>query len=470
MTSQLLTDCLNEIIEHLKEDCHTLHSCLLVNRLWCEISVRILWRNIGNFESSCQSIINSSILNTLFTCLPNESKEILHRNEIFISIPISKQPLFNYAKFCKALSIYEIGRLVDNIFRNKISFNSLSLKDRNYIVTNEFIKMFSNQISSLKKLSCYHNYYPIKFSFPYFPGVRDLSELHCCSCLPPNFFYQLSQLCHNLRTLSIDFDSYNISNELKELISLQKNLKNLKLSAKISSCASIIPTLKKHSNTVTKLHLYGNSNNLPYSFVSSFTNLQEFIFSFMGGSNFEDFRMLQYVNFSKLQTLKIPYQFPKPEYLMKFLENNGKNLKNFYTDESNKDLSLSIPDFCPNLKSLFLLFHKDELDALKTIFIKCQHLESIKVWCGKGYFNEYLSEKEIFDTVARYSPNNFCKLKIYSLSNSHVSLKDLESFFISWRKRIPKKPLSLINIKGACTSFDDYEENMKIIIAVFELL
>ena len=45
----LPADCLNEIFENLEDDKVTLHSCLLVNRLWCEVSVRILWRNIWNY-------------------------------------------------------------------------------------------------------------------------------------------------------------------------------------------------------------------------------------------------------------------------------------------------------------------------------------------------------------------------------------------------------------------------------------
>ena len=36
----LSVDCLNEIFEKLEEDKITLHSCLLVSRLWCKISIR----------------------------------------------------------------------------------------------------------------------------------------------------------------------------------------------------------------------------------------------------------------------------------------------------------------------------------------------------------------------------------------------------------------------------------------------
>src|SRR6266511_1710794 len=99
MSHRLPVDCLNEIFEYL--DKFSLHSCLLVNRLWCEVSVRILWKSIQNYK-------------TLIACLPNESKEILSKNKIIISTSTSKPPLFNYVAFIKILSIY---RIVENIFR-----------------------------------------------------------------------------------------------------------------------------------------------------------------------------------------------------------------------------------------------------------------------------------------------------------------------------------------------------------------
>src|SRR6266496_6569356 len=128
MAFKLPTDCLNEIIEYLEEDKINLHSCLLVNRrLWCKISVRILWRNIWNLNMQQISILNT-FLNTLIACLPNESKELLCENKIFISTPTSKPPLFNYPAFCKVLSICEICEIVSTVIRNKPSLlNSLRL-------------------------------------------------------------------------------------------------------------------------------------------------------------------------------------------------------------------------------------------------------------------------------------------------------------------------------------------------------
>src|ERR1043165_8527905 len=113
--SQLPTDCLSEIFEYLEDDKITLHSCLLVNRLWCEVAVRILWRNVWNY-----STIN---FRTLIACLPNESKEILHENGITISTPISKPPMFNYAAFCKILSINRVNYIIGMLLRQYNSSN-----------------------------------------------------------------------------------------------------------------------------------------------------------------------------------------------------------------------------------------------------------------------------------------------------------------------------------------------------------
>src|SRR5438046_1104291 len=98
--SQLTADCLDEIFEYLEDDQFTLNSCILFNRFWCKVSVRIFWRNVWNY-----SVSNFS---TLIACLPNESKEILYENRIIISTPTSKSPTFNYASFCKILSINRV--------------------------------------------------------------------------------------------------------------------------------------------------------------------------------------------------------------------------------------------------------------------------------------------------------------------------------------------------------------------------
>src|SRR5689334_4123693 len=134
MSCLLPADCLNEIFEHLEEDKITLHSCLLVNRLWCKISVRILWKDIWDFKYFVpykhQPKVVSAILNTLISCLSNESEELLHNNGIFTSTPISKPTLFNYPSFCKVLPVNEIGQIIKEYFKNDPPIIPLSVVDR----------------------------------------------------------------------------------------------------------------------------------------------------------------------------------------------------------------------------------------------------------------------------------------------------------------------------------------------------
>src|SRR5438034_5759139 len=118
----------------------------------------------------------SSILSTLISCLPNESKEILHKNDIFISTPTSKPPLFDYVSFCKVLSVSDISRIIHEVLKRDTSIASQNLKDKNFLISKEILKMFMNQISSLKTLYHLENYnvnIPNNISFTHFPGARD---------------------------------------------------------------------------------------------------------------------------------------------------------------------------------------------------------------------------------------------------------------------------------------------------------
>ena len=140
-------------------------------------------------------------------------------------------------------------------------------------------------------------------------------------------------------------------------------------------------------------------------------------------------------------------------HVMKFLEINGKNLRELYIDEKNHALNSSISKFCPNLKKLYVRFNNGELDMLKSIFNSCQHLEGLVIWYGKSF-----NEKELLETVANHSPKNFHELKLRELD---LFPESLESFFVNWQNRGSKKSISLIVIKGStilCESMEIIEK------------
>ncbi|CAG8562673.1 2951_t:CDS:1 [Ambispora gerdemannii] len=60
MAQSLTPDCLSEIFGYLTDNKQALHSCILVNRIWCETSIPILWRQPFRLLYSHEATRNST--------------------------------------------------------------------------------------------------------------------------------------------------------------------------------------------------------------------------------------------------------------------------------------------------------------------------------------------------------------------------------------------------------------------------
>jgi len=179
MSLVLTADCLNYIFEYLEDYKATLFSCLLVNRLCCEIAVKILWRNSQKY--------NDTTFTTLITCLPNESKEILRNNGIIISALTSRPPMFNYAAFCKILDICKINYWINFLIKRQPSIVTNNIKSSTCIIEQEIFILFMKQIPSLKQLLVYKDY------ILYYENTLNLNLTTCPEAKV--CFKNLSNLC-----------------------------------------------------------------------------------------------------------------------------------------------------------------------------------------------------------------------------------------------------------------------------------
>src|SRR5581483_10784306 len=99
------------------------------------------------------------------------------------------------------------------------------------IVGREIFKLFMDQISSLK----YWDFWDGSHinSLTIYPRatncLRNLSELECDSTINHILIRQLFQIVHNLQSLSIRVDNNAIFSEFIDLISVQRNLKYLRI-------------------------------------------------------------------------------------------------------------------------------------------------------------------------------------------------------------------------------------------------
>jgi hypothetical protein len=114
MSCELTADCLEVVFQFLEWDKRTLHSCVLVCRLWCKVSIRILWKTIWDHNCYWRYCCScSSLLSTLIACLPNESKNLLNRNGIVIPTQFQSLHYSNMYHFAELSQLIEFMILLD---------------------------------------------------------------------------------------------------------------------------------------------------------------------------------------------------------------------------------------------------------------------------------------------------------------------------------------------------------------------
>ncbi|CAG8644640.1 10978_t:CDS:2 [Gigaspora margarita] len=141
------TECLLKVFHYLENDIVSLHSCLLVNRLWCKVAVHFLWA-----EPFAHDPISISIVTVLLSCLENSKK--LKLETILQRVPeIQSKPIFQYDKLIKQISISyfycAVKKWVEHTQKLKSSYaitigNSMSRGDFSHI-DEGFSKFMANQ-------------------------------------------------------------------------------------------------------------------------------------------------------------------------------------------------------------------------------------------------------------------------------------------------------------------------------------
>src|SRR5687768_7147233 len=94
------------IIQYLRNDLRSLYSCILVNRLLCQIAVPVLWEDpfFARYHEG-----RGSLLETYLLFLSDNDKTKLKEFGITINTqPLFKKPLFDYPKFIKTFNIFRV--------------------------------------------------------------------------------------------------------------------------------------------------------------------------------------------------------------------------------------------------------------------------------------------------------------------------------------------------------------------------
>ncbi|RIA85377.1 hypothetical protein C1645_879330 [Glomus cerebriforme] len=468
----LPSDCLREIFKHMqgisgsqREERKSLLSCLLVNRLWCETAVEILWRNpwrLGNFYTDDNYWI--SLSKTIFLCLSKEQKEVIKKNGINLKPSITKQqPLFNYISNIQCLSNEHIVKVVKTLTNE----NNLTIVLWNYnanIIENELWKLFMSNCSSVKYLEL-----PSTSIF-HFLGANNclatLSEFECSTYSSSKLFLDLAQVCRNIKKMIIN--PCGDDNEgLETLISLQNNLQQVRLcSIEGDICQKIGKALETQSKSLTSI-IFEFSICIPVSTLCNLTELKTLnIFVKDIDSDLEELICATLPKLESLEILNSAYQ-PLDLYTSLIQTTLGFLRKiHFRTTPHPSEGEIqpyiqSIINYCPNIEDITLWYIEEIYDDLEQLLSSCKSIKYISLealstfsnleetWWGDDDDNDDDDNQEnidldwtlacdaapIFDLFIEKFPRNLVQL---NLSGSwRFNALELETFLKLWKGRNP---------------------------------
>ncbi|EXX60171.1 uncharacterized protein OCT59_017666 [Rhizophagus irregularis] len=477
--SKLIKDILFIIFNELQDNSKSLFSCLMVNRLWCENVIPILWKNPW-----CYNNINYYNKNYLFmiiaSYLSEDIKEYLMIHGIQLPSFSYQSLLFDYLSFCKSINTNVINIIIS--IRNPKENNQLILQQL-------FYDILMKKCSEFK----YLDMRKIEFRYRNFCLPKDklrfelLYELICSTNVDSSYFYDLARISQCIQRLIIINDiKSEVNLGIAKLIEVQKNLKYFEWKDEIyySFFSSIVAynykeillALEKKADTIN--HLNTNFKNvdptLLYKVLPKFHKLKSLIINYFQYTSIEQIKMCTYRD---LEIFKLDEFDLKASSII--IENSGGHLKKIlikpcerfkYEGSFNGDSLIfirKIYENCPSIEYLYLTFSssKQHFTEFEKLLKVCQNLKWLLLSIfnhGSGVFYEY--GEKLLQILIKSSPTNLREIRFYY--EFSCSLKALEDFLEKWRGY----PLSIVmynytykgNVKTYKNLIKKYKKNGKL--------
>lgn len=454
----LPADVLLEIFQYFSDDMSTLHSCVLVNRLWSEVATPLFWRKTSNLLSIPKKYI---IFRNWTSCLPEESKNILSGNGIELISPIKRPPMFDYLGFCRSLSYKDITKIVDSIYDRDdvISVGRGVIDDYNkFLIKQELFKAIVKRCTSIEFLDISESTL-LEIPLPHLSGAEiwfsNLRELHCNVSTPSVFYFRLAQICRNLETIICSYASRDNSG-FAILIEVQKNLRQLEF--RIShgifgkACPNIERALHSQADTLTRLSLKGENMSIPPTVIAAFNKLHTLELHFTDNINQEILERLEFKSFPTLRVLKIGGNLAPLDMILRLIRRTGGNLKiiSLYGFSLPKEEVARIfnneiiPRYCNRLEYVTVWCTEKHFKDIERVLTSCHQLKGISMRTLPSDKNR-LNGDPLFQLLSRKAPESLTKLRISGKWD--ISPQALDTF-LSTRK-IERKKLFSIHISLA---------------------
>ncbi|CAB5217430.1 unnamed protein product [Rhizophagus irregularis] len=227
-----LPELINEIIQYFRNDFSTLYSCILINRIWCRLTIPILWENPFSIPTKNYQFIEMY--------LNEEDKKKLYEYGINIKIPINNnnpnnnnnnnnKTLFNYPNFIKILNLREIQLSIEQWI--SINCNKKYYTESVKLIYKSLFKSFIDNKANLNTfkvsdIKYFNDSVEIILENPNF--INEIKNLKLITNQYFKFLTVLSNNCKSISTLYLEFNEiHDISTIEKPLLNIIKTQKKL---------------------------------------------------------------------------------------------------------------------------------------------------------------------------------------------------------------------------------------------------
>ncbi|CAB5182248.1 unnamed protein product [Rhizophagus irregularis] len=231
-----LPELTNEIIQYFRNDFSALHSCILVNRLWCRLAIPLLWEN--PFSKNLPK--NYHFIEIYLHKISENDKIKLNKYCISTYSLFPSNTLFNYPSFIKCLDTYNVCNYIESWAANKIDSNFVGFLNLIFLA---LIKIFiENEVNlhtfefddrTLNKINsdCFNSTIQLILQNPNFVcNIKNLKIYLLCY----NYYDNVTSLikclyisCTSISSLYIDSLRNPVEKDISKLIDLQQNLKKI---------------------------------------------------------------------------------------------------------------------------------------------------------------------------------------------------------------------------------------------------
>jgi hypothetical protein len=467
-----LPELTSDIIQYFQNDLSTLHSCILVNRLWCRLAIPLLWEDPFSKKYPKNYHFIDKYLHKL-----NEDDKVKLNGYGIIDDIFSSNILFNYPSFIKRLSISKVCCSIKGWAKNN---RALKIKKHGIFSTEvpkfdenlEFlrfvflslIKIFIENEVNLNTFEveilytlgvinndCFESAFQLFLQNPNFIcNIKNLNIYFNGPIGELSFLKYFYSNCKSISSLYIHFsiDGY-AENDLSKVINSQQNLKKIYIdlsnyslrSLKNSNCSNTLKTIIFHKINLDKLAVNFNevfeqlnvleSIHILYCYPLNSSIIQKIINltkPFKLKSLFMDGN-------SKLQV----------DQLELLLQKSGNYLENIKFESSmNNELKLQMfklfKIYCNKIKFIDLLGFDDQnifsaLDLIKNVQ---QNLNYLTInFCRFGYYQSNYDDKLssiVLQNLGQVLPYKLEYLNLvleFTVKDLEVFLKNSQDIFIN---------------------------------------